>query len=151
MHDPEQLVSIYTISPEDAESRNPFSIAMFEEIRRQQQVFSEMFAWSGGGIDSFESEGMKFAGSLSIVSGGYFAAMGVQPVLGRLIQPDDVPLEGGAPAAVAVLEYDCWQRQFHGDPNVIGRIIRLDADHPLRIIGCPARVSRDSSLMGPRM
>jgi predicted permease len=139
VHDPEQLVSIYTIGPEHADANDPLSIAMFEEIRRQQQVFSTMFSWSGGGINNFEADGVKFAGSLSTVSGEYYASMGVQPVLGRLIQPDDVPLRAGTPAAVAVLEYDCWQHQFQGDPNVIGKVIRLEADHPLRIIGVSSK------------
>ena len=134
VHDPEQLVSIYTISPERSDQKNPISVAMFDEIRKQQQVFSASFAWTGGGLSSFNVEGQNFAGALSTVSGEYYSVLGVQPLLGRFIEPRDVALYSGTSAQVAVLAYRCWQGRFHGDPAVIGKTIRLD-DRPLTIIG----------------
>ncbi len=135
VRDSQQLVSIYSISPENPESKELFSFAMFQEMQRQQRVFSTMFSWSGGSLSNLEVDGLKFVGVRSDVSGDYFNAMGVQPLLGRLIQPEDVPLNGKDPAAIAVLEYDCWQRLFQGDPRVIGKTIRLEANHPLTIVG----------------
>ena len=60
-----------------------------------------------------------------LVSGNYFAVLGVKPVLGRVFSPDEYgDRQGGYP--VAVLSYGLWQRQFYGDRGVIGRTIRVN-------------------------
>ena len=58
------------------------------------------------------------------VSGNYFDMMGVQPYLGRLIQPAD-DISPGASAYV-VLSYNCWRDRFGSDKNIVGRIIHLN-------------------------
>jgi putative ABC transport system permease protein len=123
IHDPQQLVSIYTIHPEDAGQQDPLSLSMFNELRKQQQVFSGMFGWGGDALSSFEAEGRYFPGGLTTVTGDYYGVLGVKPLLGRLIQPADVALYTGTSAQVAVLSYRCWQNHFHGDPAVIGKTI----------------------------
>ncbi len=57
-----------------------------------------------------------------VVGGSFFEVMGLQPVLGRLINPAD---DGGAAAGVAVLTYRFWTTSLESDPTVIGRTIRL--------------------------
>jgi predicted permease len=138
VHDPEQLVSIYTIRPDDSSRKDPLSLAMFDELRKEQRAFSAVFSASGGGLDSFEAGGQYFPGVITTVSGDYYAALGVKPILGRLIQADDVALYAGTSAQVAVLSYRCWQNRFHGDPAVVGTVVRLE-DRPLTIIGVTPR------------
>jgi predicted permease len=59
----------------------------------------------------------------ALVTGEYYDTLGVRPVAGRLLGPDDdMP---GAPPAV-VLGYGYWQRAYAGDPAAIGRSIPLD-------------------------
>jgi predicted permease len=53
------------------------------------------------------------------VDGRFFDILGVHPVLGRLLRPDDDSM-----SYVMVLSYGAWQRYFHGDPSVIGRRFR---------------------------
>jgi hypothetical protein len=53
------------------------------------------------------------------VDGRFFGILGVHPVLGRLLRPDD-----DSTSHVMVLSYGAWQRYFHGDPSVIGRRFR---------------------------
>ena len=56
------------------------------------------------------------------VTGNFFSMLGARPVLGRLMRPeDDVP--GAAP--VMVISYGLWQRQFDGDPHVVGRMLTM--------------------------
>ena len=65
------------------------------------------------------------------VSGNFFSVLGVQPILGRgLMESDD---RRGAEATV-VLSHSFWKRRYSGDPNVIGRKIRLNAQ-PYTIVG----------------
>jgi predicted permease len=68
----------------------------------------------------------------SIVSANYFDAIGVRPILGRGFEPgEDV---GNNAHAVVVISYDLWQNRFKGDPQIVGKMQRLN-DVPHTIIG----------------
>src|SRR5665213_2670852 len=69
------------------------------------------------------------------VTAGFFKTLGVKPVLGRTFLPGEDGLDGGASSSkVAVIGYDTWQNTLSGDPNVLGRTIRLNQT-PYAIIG----------------
>jgi putative ABC transport system permease protein len=71
--------------------------------------------------------------SVSIVetSSGFFRMLGARPLLGRpFTQQEDQPGQG----AVALVAAGFWQREFGGDPNILGRAIILD-DKQYRVIG----------------
>jgi putative ABC transport system permease protein len=57
-----------------------------------------------------------------VVSGSYFAVMGLRPVLGRLLDKRD---DGPSAAGAAVLTYRFWTTGLKSDPSVIGRTVRL--------------------------
>jgi macrolide transport system ATP-binding/permease protein len=57
------------------------------------------------------------------VSGNFFQALGTEPRLGRGFRPDEDKVPGRD--AVVVLGNDLWKNEFHSDPSVIGRHIRL--------------------------
>src|SRR5262245_43563582 len=66
-----------------------------------------------------------------VVGGSYFEVMGLRPVLGRLIGPQD---DGRNADGVAVLTYRFWTSAFKSDPGVIGKSIRL-SDRPATVVG----------------
>ncbi len=68
-----------------------------------------------------------------LVSANYFDVLRVKPVLGRSFLPEEGAEQPGA-FPVAVISYRMWQKQFHGDRNVLGREIRLNR-HQLTIVG----------------
>lgn len=57
-----------------------------------------------------------------VVNGSYFDVMGLRPVLGRLIGPQD---DGPNAPGVVVLTYRFWSTVLKQDPNVIGKTVRL--------------------------
>jgi predicted permease len=69
-----------------------------------------------------------------VVSGNYFEVMGLRPVLGRLIGPQD---DGPNAAGVIVLTYRFWSTVYKKDPNVIGKTVRLSSlgDRSATVIG----------------
>ena len=67
------------------------------------------------------------------LTGGAFNFIGVKPLIGRTIQPYDIPA-GGLPNEVVVLTYGLWRRMFDGDPHVLGKTLTLDGV-PYTIIG----------------
>src|SRR5258706_1028240 len=68
-----------------------------------------------------------------LLSSNAFQFLGVQPILGRAISAIDIR-PGGEPEPVVVLSYLAWKRLFDGDPNAIGKTLRLN-DQPHTVIG----------------
>ncbi|MCA1585395.1 MAG: ADOP family duplicated permease [Acidobacteria bacterium] len=66
-----------------------------------------------------------------VVGGSYFEVMGLRPVLGRLLGPQD---DGENAEGAAVLTHRFWTSAFKSDPGVIGRTIRL-SDRPATVVG----------------
>ena len=75
------------------------------------------------------SRGFKLPGE--IVSANYFSMLGNSPALGRWFAPGEDAV-GASP--VVVLAHSLWQRQFGGDPAVLGRPITLNR-HRFTVIG----------------
>ncbi|MGI8890735.1 MAG: ABC transporter permease, partial [Chthoniobacterales bacterium] len=66
------------------------------------------------------------------VTGNYFEMLGVQPELGRLLQPADEHGPGSAP--FLVLSDSLWRSAFDADPGVVGRTVRLNKQ-PFTVVG----------------
>ena len=67
-----------------------------------------------------------------LVSGTFFQVLGLRPAAGRLFTAEDDRTPGGHP--VLVLSHDLWQRRFGGDPQAVGRTLRLNGT-PLTVVG----------------
>jgi putative ABC transport system permease protein len=65
------------------------------------------------------------------VSTDFFALLGIEPILGRTIRPEE---QGPKGERVLVISYGLWQRRFGGAPDVLGKKVALD-DEPFTIIG----------------
>lgn len=105
--------------------------AMWQQIRKQQQGFSSVFAW---GPNQFNvSPGGEVHNVQGLwVSGEFFDTLEVKPLLGRLLgMADDQP---GCGSSGAVISYSFWQREYGGDRAVIGRSLSINR-HPFLIVG----------------
>src|ERR1700739_3498247 len=58
----------------------------------------------------------------AVVNGTYFDVVGLHPVLGRLIGPQD---DGPKAAGVVVLTYRFWTTTLKKDSSVLGKTVRL--------------------------
>src|SRR5262245_3145869 len=124
VREPDRLVAVSTTTPIGQPSG--LSYLMFEEFRRRQEVFSSLFAWIGGGIFTLEAGEAMWSGPVTSATGDYYSTLGVTPLIGRAIMPEDEGIRGGPPNYVAVISYKCWQRHYAGDPAVIGKSIRIE-------------------------
>lgn len=77
-----------------------------------------------------------------LVSGNYFAVLGVKPVLGRTFSPDEYG-DGEGAYPVAVISQSLWQRVFNSDPRAVGRTIRVNRQ-PITIVGVASPEFRGS-------
>jgi predicted permease len=104
----------------------------FQDYARENKVFVGLgcfvgpfpLTWSSG------MEPRQIFGQM--VSANYFEILGLRPVSGRFFQPDEDTKPGGN--NVAVVSYSLWANKFGSDPNVVGRILTLNAT-PYTVIG----------------
>ena len=69
------------------------------------------------------------------LSSGFFSVLGVKPLLGRALLPEDAQPGNDR---VAVLNYSLWMDGFGGDPNIVGRTITVE-QKPYTVIGVMPR------------
>jgi predicted permease len=105
--------------------------AQWDQVRSQQQAFTGVLAWSAQRFNLSQGGEARWAEGL-FVSGDFFTVLGVNPILGRTFTAQDDKPGCGSPGAV--ISYGFWQREFAGDPAVIGGTISLDK-HPFPVIG----------------
>jgi predicted permease len=68
-----------------------------------------------------------------LVSGNYFAVLGVKPLLGRVFLPEEYGDKPGA-YPVAVISERLWRNRFNADPGVIGKAVHVN-QRDLTIVG----------------
>src|SRR5262245_579638 len=125
VRDPGSLVEVRIPDMEGA-ARGSFgwhaglTSAIWEELRRRQDAVAGVFAWGYGGL-RLESSGEPRVASAILASGGFFDTLGVRAALGRVLGPADD--QKGCSAPAAVLSHAFWQREYGGDPSVVGRRI----------------------------
>jgi predicted permease len=121
---PEQLIALNHAGGD--RRGNGFPYPVFERLRERNPVFSDFFAFSTWPEATLTIAGRDelLAGGVLLVSGDYHAGLGIKPMLGRLISPEDNRARGEQP--VAVLSYGFWQRKFGGAASVIGQSIALN-------------------------
>jgi predicted permease len=125
---PEQLVLFgegHAVGVNDGfpgNSPDLFSQPFHRDIRAKNDVFSDVSAIESMAADvharfegaSIQSEPL----TVRLVSGNYFAMLGVHAAAGRLLSPGDGP--------VAVMRHGYWKRRFTQDPSAIGRTVSFN-------------------------
>ncbi len=117
----------------------------FQDYARENQVFSGLscivgplpLTWSGG------AEPKQVQGQM--VTANYFEVLGLTPVRGRFFLPDEDSKPGGN--NVAVLSYSLWVNKFGSDPNVVGKVLTLNAT-PYTVIGVGPRGFKGTFIFG---
>lgn len=132
VQDPQQLAIL--TNPETAGmangtsdgERGMFTYHEFEGVRDQNQVFSGILTFSSQSYSapvSLGSSSDATPANVSMVSGGYFPTLGVDPMLGHTF---GVEADKGRNAhPVAVVSYGYWDRKLARDPSAVGRKIHI--------------------------
>jgi predicted permease len=115
---------------------------IFEAMRADTQVFTDAYATVPEVV--LHVDGRRMA--VTLVTGNFFEAVRVNPVMGRAFMPADDARSGGN--AVIVLSHKGWERHFNRDPNVLGRTVLVNGA-PFEIIGVTAAGFRGLEVGGP--
>jgi len=125
VRDPDRVVVLWTFRDPTVEL--PVSVKEVDDLRRQSRTLTNVagFVHWGAQAIPLTDGGRPIVLKQAMVTAGFFDVLGARPVLGRLLRPED-GLEGAAP--VAVISYQAWQRDFGGDPRVLGRRLTTTQD-----------------------
>jgi predicted permease len=112
-----------------------FSYPLYRDIRDGSSVFTAMLA-------SGEAHRLRITGDSIgeisgnttgvLVSGNYFAVLGVNALYGRMITPDDDSGQGAHP--VTVVSYGFWKNKLGENQNIVGQTVRIN-NYPFTVIG----------------
>jgi len=103
----------------------------WELIAGRQQSFASVAAYSTSRFNLADRGQARYAEGL-FVSSAFFSTLGLQPAVGQFFaSQSDKP---GCTAPGAVLQHAFWQREFAGNPGVLGQSILLDGK-PFSIVG----------------
>src|SRR5687768_9322338 len=85
VRNPEQLLALNHAGGD--RSGNGFAYPVFEHLRDQNQAFSDLFAFSTWPESTATINGLDehLPGGVLLVSGDYYAGLGIRPLIGRLI------------------------------------------------------------------
>ena len=108
----------------------PVSYPDFQDWTKQSKSFAALTGYGGDGF-LFNGEGEPQFLDGAQVSTNFFSTLGVKPFLGRDFAAGEDVASG---PKVALVTYGFWRTQFGGNPDAIGRTIRLD-DKAVTIIG----------------
>ncbi len=123
--EPDRLVNIVRAGPADARGREAFSYPMFRDLEKGQTVFDGIAAFSELQMNLVH-RGRAVTVSGVFASGHYFKALGLTPVLGRLIDPRDEPRIDESP--IVVLSHAFWQNRLGGDPDIVGETLTINGE-----------------------
>ncbi len=129
--EPDRLVKLQSTFP-DGDRVWFVSPADLIDWRERNRVFTGLSAIDRGLTDVFRTDGQEALQVIAArVSTNFFDVLGVDAVVGRtLVSEDDAP---GAPR-VAVLNHGLWLQAFGGDPQAVGRTVRL-GDERYTVVG----------------
>jgi predicted permease len=119
---PDTLFSLAVVGPDGRSNWSTYTIDEYVELTERATAFEGLIA------STISDVSMTDAGAPERLRGNYvsmntFDVLGVPVLLGRApAAPDARP---DAPP-VAILGYRFWQRQFGGDPSIVGRTLRLE-------------------------
>jgi predicted permease len=117
---PGTLVDVFTTGG-DGDDYATSSYQDFLDLKSQNTVFSDMIGYSPMMAPLSLGDRSRIVLG-QVVTSNHFEMLGVRPLLGRmLVSSDD---QAGA-ERVVVLSHRMWQREFGGDPAIVGRSLTL--------------------------
>lgn len=118
-------------APNDPATLEKASPANYSDWKQRARSFATMAAYSDSYAGAYNLTGVKEPERVRAIGAteGFFATLGVIPVLGRELQAGEARTD-----RTRLVSHAFWQRKFGGDPRVIGTQVSL-SERPYTIIG----------------
>lgn len=129
-----RLVSVNFVDPTSTTFfgvNGQISAMDFEDLLPQQQSYDALAAYLSGSTVNVTINGHPQRYTGAYVTEHFLRILGVAPAMGRdFVAADNIP---GAPK-VAIIGHGIWQRDFGGDPQILGKAVRING-RPATIVG----------------
>jgi putative ABC transport system permease protein len=124
--DPDRMVMIWSVPLESKEQLNGVMAPNYTAFREKAQSFEAMGAIRNNvcNIGADEHGQPPERVDCENFTPSVFQALGIKPVLGRVLAEDENQVDNGAP--VLLISSRFWQRRFNNDRGVIGTTLRVD-------------------------
>ena len=126
--DPERLVRLFEEAP--TTPHFPMAPADFRDYRAELQTFEGLAAYQRADLQIGELQQPEQLRGMQVTS-GFFKLLGAQPAIGREFDMTD-EIEGNND--VVIFSHSLWMRRFNGEPDVVGRVVRLSG-RTFRVVG----------------
>ena len=131
----DRMVSFSMDEPGQSWGRETMTIPELLDFRDQNRVFADMEGGTGTDVHYIHDD-QTTQWSVTRGTANSYQFLGVKPLLGRLITPEDT--KPGAPP-VFMMTYQVWKNQFNGDPNILGKTFNLSGTFYTLIAIMPPR------------
>ncbi len=121
--EPEQVMIVSESRRNNPAAFSTVSPADFFDWRSQNEVFTELAAYSFTDFNFKEGDKPERVAGVQ-VSPGFFEALNVTPMLGRTFTADE---EKAGQDRVVILSHGFWQRRFGADPAVLGKTLSIES------------------------
>ena len=125
---PAAIVHIYQDSDEG--EPNSTSYPAYRDIARETEIFRAVAASSDGSA-TWEQGDVPTPVAIEYVTASYFPVLGLRPSRGRWLSPEH---DNVGEEMVAVVTHRTWRTKMGSDPDVVGRVIRINGQ-PVTVIG----------------
>jgi predicted permease len=109
-----------------------FSYVVYQEMQRHAPAFDSIFGFKAMGRLTAIVDGQAELVRGELVTGNFYDALGVVPILGRAIEPADDTIGNGT--IVGVISDGFWARRSGRDPAIVGKQVRIN-QQPVTIVG----------------
>jgi putative ABC transport system permease protein len=126
--EPERLVTVYRTTPQF--NTGPFSAPNYTDLARETRRLTSLAAATPTtGLLALRDGTAQLP--MLRVTGNLFSTLGVRPLHGRLLTPDD---DRADQPPTVVLSHELWRERFGGDQGVVGSAVSINGE-PRRVVG----------------
>ncbi len=131
--DPDRLVLVRPVRTDGQPYDRSATVGQWQAWRAARTLErTAMYGWTFNFL--VRGEGSRSIGGMNVTR-DWFDVVGVKPLIGRTFTANETSRPNVAPTAI-ILGFDLWQREFGGDPTIIGRPVTLSRmPAPLPVVG----------------
>jgi putative ABC transport system permease protein len=127
----DRLMAVTLTPAEGGPSRPEFEALDLRDFRARQTSFESVDGYSRRSVTVTNADGIAQSLRAGVVTAGAMGTLGVQPHLGREFRAGE---DFRADIGHVLLGYDVWIESYGGDPDIVGRTVRVD-ERSLEVIG----------------
>lgn len=131
-----RVISLHSVHPSRAQQLDDAELSWpeLEAVRASLQGLERVEGYTERNFTLDTEDGAVRASGASVTA-GLFSLIDAGPALGRGLREDDAQDFGFE--STVVISHSLWQRQYGGDPGIVGRAIRLNG-RAIEVVGVMA-------------